>query len=198
MNFLSIAAVATVGYLLGSISFAVIVARSRGVDILKFGSGNPGATNVTRALGSKWGRIVFILDACKGVVASGWPLVCMSEMQLALGVVGLISAIVGHSYSIFLSFRGGKGVATTMGGLLALMPYVLTIGAILWVVTYFFSRMVALASLIFAVSLPVSAYVIYRNEDPRFSLGLVLGALIVIRHRDNIVRMLRGSENKFK
>ena len=198
MSALSIGIVAIIGYLLGSVSFAVIIARSQGVDILKFGSGNPGATNVTRALGSKWGKLVFVLDACKGLVASGWPLICMSESQLELGITGLIASIIGHSYSIFLGFRGGKGVATTMGGLLALMPGVLLVGAVCWVILYSVSRMVALASLVFAVSLPISASMIYQNGDPRFILGLVLGILIFARHRSNIRRMLQGAENSFK
>ena len=198
MTFASILLVSIVGYLLGAISFAVIIARSRGVDILKFGSGNPGATNVTRALGSGWGRLVFALDALKGTIAAGWPLVFMSESGLQLGIIGLITAIIGHSFSIFLNFRGGKGVATTMGGLLALMQWVLLIGVLVWGVVYLTSRMVALASILFAVSLSVSAYLIYDVNDPRFALSLVLGILIIIRHRSNITRMLRGVENRFK
>ena len=95
----------------------MIVARSQGVDILKYGSGNPGATNVTRALGSKYGNIVFACDALKGFAAAAWPLLWMSEAGLKLGIIGLIASIIGHSFSVFLKFKGGKGVATTMGGL---------------------------------------------------------------------------------
>ena len=198
MTFASILIVSIVGYLLGAISFAVIIARSKGVNILKFGSGNPGATNVTRALGSQWGKLVFFLDALKGTVAAGWPLIFMGESDLQLGVIGLIASIIGHSYSIFLKFRGGKGVATTMGGLLALMPSVLLIGVLVWSVVYLTSRIVALASILFAVSLSVSAYCLHDVKDPRFALSLALGILIVARHRSNINRMLQGSENQFK
>lgn len=186
------------GYLLGSISFAVIIARSRGVDILKFGSGNPGATNVTRALGSGWGKLVFTLDMLKGYVAAGWPLIFVSESGLQLGIIGLIASIIGHSFSIFLKFRGGKGVATTMGGLLALMPGVLLIGALCWGIVFLASRMVALASILFAASLSISACFMYGLKDPRFTLGLILGILIIVRHRSNISRMLQGTENQFK
>ena len=198
MTPLNIALVSIVGYLLGAISFAVIVARSQGVDILKYGSGNPGATNVTRALGSKFGNIVFACDALKGFVAAGWPLLWMGEAGLQLGIIGLIASIIGHSFSVFLKFKGGKGVATTMGGLVAIMPIVLLIGVAAWAAIYFTIRMVAIASILFAVSLPISAYWLYGSGDPRLTLGVVLGVLIVLRHRSNISRMLKGTENSFK
>jgi glycerol-3-phosphate acyltransferase PlsY len=198
MTSLNIALVSIVGYLLGAISFAVIVARSQGVDILKYGSGNPGATNVTRALGSKYGNIVFAGDALKGFIAAGWPLLYMGEAGLQLGIIGLIASIIGHSFSVFLKFKGGKGVATTMGGLVAIMPIVLLIGVAAWAAIYFTIRMVAIASILFAVSLPISAYWLYGSGDPRLTLGVVLGVLIVARHRSNIVRMLMGTESSFK
>jgi glycerol-3-phosphate acyltransferase PlsY len=198
MSSLNIVIVSIVGYLLGAISFAVIVARSQGVDILKYGSGNPGATNVTRALGSKYGNIVFACDALKGFAAAGWPLLCMGDAGLQFGIIGLIASIIGHSFSVFLKFKGGKGVATTMGGLLAIMPIVLLIGVAVWAAIFFTTRLVAIASILFAVSLSVSAYLLYGAGDPRFTLGLVLSVLIVVRHRSNIVRMLQGSENSFK
>lgn len=198
MTLFNILIVSIVGYLLGAISFAVIVARSKGVDILKVGSGNPGATNVTRALGSGWGKLVFVLDASKGFAAAGGPLVFMPEPELKLAILGLLASIIGHSFSIFLKFRGGKGVATAMGGLLAIMPLVLLIGILIWGAVFFISRMVALASILFAVSLSVSAYFIYGAGDPRLTLGLALGLLIVVRHRSNISRMLQGAEGHFK
>ena len=197
MVFASILIVSIIGYFLGATSFAVIIARSKGVDILKFGSGNPGATNVTRALGSKWGKLVFALDALKGFVAAGWPLVFISESDLNLAILGLLASIIGHSFSIFLNFRGGKGVATTMGGLLAIMPWVLLIGVFIWGAVFLTSRVVALASILFALSLTISAYFIHGLEDPRFTLSLVIGILIIVRHRSNISRMLQGSENQF-
>ncbi|MDQ8193001.1 glycerol-3-phosphate 1-O-acyltransferase PlsY [Coraliomargarita sp. SDUM461004] len=196
MSVVSILLVILVGYFLGAISFAVIVARSQGIDIFKAGSGNPGATNVKRTLGAKWGNTVFALDALKGFLAAGWPLLAYGGDN-RLAVIGLIAAILGHSFSIFLKFRGGKGVATTIGGLLALMWAVLLIGLVIWLIVFYTSKMVALASMLFAVSLPIAAYFIHGSEDPRFYLGIVLAVLIVVRHRSNIVRMLSGKENKF-
>jgi glycerol-3-phosphate acyltransferase PlsY len=198
MTSLNIALVSIVGYLLGAISFAVIVARSQGIDILKYGSGNPGATNVTRALGSKYGNLVFACDALKGFIAAGWPLLWLGDAGLRLGIVGLIASIIGHSFSIFLKFKGGKGVATTMGGLVAIMWPALLVGVTAWALVFFTTRMVAIASILFAVSLPVSAYLLYGSGDPRLTLGVVLGVLIIVRHRSNIVRMLKGTENSFK
>ena len=195
MTVVSILLITIIGYLLGAISFAVIIARSKGVDIFKEGSGNPGATNVKRILGRKWGNAVFALDALKGFAAAGLPLLVYHDDRLA--VIGLIAAILGHSFSVFLKFRGGKGVATTIGGLLALMCPTLLIGLVVWLIIFYTKKVVALASIFFAVSLPMSAYFIYGTEDPRFYLGVVLALFIVVRHRSNIIRMFSGKENKF-
>lgn len=199
MSAVSILIVTLVGYVIGAISFAVIIARSQGVDIFTVGSGNPGATNVKRALGKKWGNLTFALDALKGFVAAGWPLLAYGGDD-GLAVIGLIAAILGHSFSIFLKFRGGKGVATAIGGLLALMWPVLLIGLAVWLVTFYTSKVVALASILFALSLPVSTYFFYfrlDSRDPRFYLGIVLAILIVVRHRSNIARMFSGKESRF-
>ncbi|MFO8027509.1 MAG: glycerol-3-phosphate 1-O-acyltransferase PlsY [Opitutales bacterium] len=196
MDTLEIILVSVVGYLLGSISFAVIVSKRQGVDIFTEGSGNPGATNVKRTLGAKWGNIVFALDALKGLVAAGWPILLLAELRLA--VIGLIAAIIGHSFSPFLKFRGGKGVATTMGGLAAIMPLSLLVGLLAWLLVFFTTKFVALASIIFAFSLPVSALNLYGSSDPRFTLSLMLCVLIFFRHRSNLRRLLQGKENRFK
>ena len=195
MSVFSIILVTIIGYLLGAISFAVIIARSKGVDILKEGSGNPGATNIKRILGKKLGHAVFTLDALKGFAATILPLVVYDDNRLA--IIGLIAAILGHSFSVFLKFQGGKGVATTIGGLLVLMYPVLLLGLAVWLIIFYTKKVVALASIFFAVSLPISAYFIYGIEDPRFYLGLVLALLIVVRHRSNITRMFSGKESKF-
>ena len=195
MSVFSIILVTIIGYLLGAISFAVIIARSKGVDIFKEGSGNPGATNVKRILGKKWGHAVFTLDALKGFAATVLPLMVYGDDRLA--IIGLIAAILGHSFSVFLKFRGGKGVATTIGGLLVLMCPVLLLGLVVWLIIFYTKKVVALASIFFAGSLPISAYFIYSTEDPRFYLGLVLALLIVVRHRSNITRMFSGNESKF-
>lgn len=197
MNTLAIALVSLAGYLIGSVSFAVLVARAKGIDIFTEGSGNPGATNVKRTLGARAGNLVFVMDALKGTVAAGWPLLFFGDDGLHLGIIGLVAAIFGHSYSVFLRFRGGKGVATTMGGLLAVMPLALLAGVVLWLLVFAISRMVGLASIVFALSLPVSAGWLYAQDDPRFTLAVLLAILIVLRHRSNIARILQGKETKF-
>ncbi|MFU8847215.1 MAG: glycerol-3-phosphate 1-O-acyltransferase PlsY [Opitutales bacterium] len=198
MSYFEISLVSLVGYLLGSISFAVLVSQRQGVDIFKQGSGNPGATNVKRVLGAKWGNLVFALDALKGLVAAGWPILAFSEFGLRLAVIGLVAAIIGHSFSVFLKFRGGKGVATTMGGLLAIMPLSLLIGLGVWLLVFYPTKLVALASIAFAFSLPVTALNLYGSGDPRFTLSMMLCILIFFRHRSNLKRMLQGEENSFK
>jgi glycerol-3-phosphate acyltransferase PlsY len=195
MTAVSILLITIIGYLLGAINFAVIIARSKGVDIFKEGSGNPGATNVKRILGKKWGYTVFSLDALKGFTAAGLPLIVYGDDRLA--VIGLIAAILGHSFSVFFKFRGGKGVATTIGGLLALMCPVVLIGLVVWLIIFYTKRIVALASIFFAVTLPISSYFIYRTEEPRFYLAVILALFIVARHRSNIIRMFSGRESKF-
>lgn len=198
MSILEIIAVAVIGYLLGSISFAQIIARRHGVDILKAGSGNPGATNVKRVLGKRAGNLCFALDFLKGCVASGIPLLPFlgaREPEL-LGLIALAAAILGHSFSVFLKFKGGKGVAVTMGGLAMLMFSVVLIGAALWCLVFFTTRYVSLASIVFGVSLPISAGFLGFGAS-QVTFALILAILIVLRHRSNIQRLLRGEENRF-
>ena len=198
MNPLEGLSVVVIGYLIGSVSFSVIIARRLGVNIFAVGSGNPGATNVKRVLGAKWGNLVFSLDAWKGLVAAGWPLLFFDGGEMKLAILGLLASLAGHSYSVFLKFRGGKGVATTMGGLLAIMPVALLVGLLVWLVFYYASRVVALASILFALSLPISSAWLYSSADSRFILGCALCLLIIFRHKSNISRLLQGKENSFK
>ena len=198
--------VALVGYLLGSIPFGVIVAKRYGVDIFSVGSGNPGATNVLRSIGKPAGYMVFFLDFLKGLIAVTWflfPWVSFSG-DSTLGLWGLPGAVLGHTYPIFSSFRGGKGVATTMGGLLGVMPGCLIIGLVTWVIIFFSTRYVALASIGFGVSLPVCAIVnVWSNPDHSSVIGTIALAFVIMvwiiwRHRSNIVRLRNGTENRFK
>lgn len=196
MTFFSILIVFIVGYLIGSVSFSVIIARSHGIDIFKEGSGNPGATNIKRVLGAKWGNLTFFLDAIKGYVASSWHLLIFGGDNY-LAIIGILAAILGHSFSIFLKFRGGKGVATAMGGLFAIMWVVLLVGIAVWFITFFFSKIVALASIFFAISLPIAAFFILGLDDHRLYLSLILCLFIVVRHHSNIIRILTGKEKSF-
>ncbi len=189
-----------VGYFIGSINFAVLLAKSKGLDLFSVGSGNPGATNVKRTMGALWGNTIFILDFSKGFFA-----VFLSQYIFGLdginsdllGILGLMGAILGHSFSVFLRFRGGKGVATTMGGLLALMPWVLVTGLIAWLAVFFVTRVVALGSIMFAVSLPISFYFLHGLSDVRWIFCLVLAVLIIFRHYSNIQRLVSGNEHHF-
>lgn len=196
MSWSQIIIVTVVGYLLGSLPFAVWVARANGVDILKAGSGNPGATNVKRVVGKKAGNLVFALDALKGFVAAGWPLLVYAADNNSLAIPGLIAAVAGHSFSIFISFRGGKGVATTMGGLAVIALVPLLVGLVVWVVAFFASRYVSLASLLFGISLPIAAW-LTGEPRPTLLFLVLLAALIIVRHRNNIQRLFNGSEHRF-
>ncbi|MFP6887215.1 MAG: glycerol-3-phosphate 1-O-acyltransferase PlsY [Opitutales bacterium] len=197
-------AVLLVGYLLGSIPFAVIVAKRAGVDIFSVGSGNPGATNVLREVGKQAGYCVFVLDFLKGLAATTWfllPIFVFSE-DPTLGLWGLPAAVLGHTFPVFSRFRGGKGVASTMGGLLGVMPASLIIGLVTWMILFYFTRYVAVASIGFGVSLPVSALVVTMVGEEGSHWGKVVLALLVMgwitwRHRSNIVRLREGTENQF-
>jgi len=190
-----------IGYALGSIPFAVIIARRHGIDIFQSGSGNPGATNVKRVLGQKAGNLCFALDCVKGLAAAWLPQGLFAGepgpgLGLGLGILGLVGAILGHSYSCFIGFKGGKGVAVTMGGLLALNPGVLLIGIGVWSVAFYASRYVSLASILFGVSLPISAF-LFNSPSVLTAFLALLAGLIIVRHKANIQRLINGTENKF-
>jgi len=191
-----------IAYIIGSINFAICLAKSRGVDLFTSGSGNPGATNVKRTMGDFWGNTVFILDFLKGyvviLIAQELSNLYQSDLDW-LFVIALIGVILGHNFSLFLKFRGGKGVATTMGGMAGFMFPVLAVGLIIWLVTFFMTRFVALASIFFALSLPVSAYFFYAEGSwiLRVIVSIIIAILIVVRHFSNIKRLLRGEEHCF-
>ena len=200
MNPILILVAFAVGYLIGSIPFGYLIAKSRGVDILSVGSGNPGATNVKRSVGKGAGNICFTLDALKGVVSAGWPLwipaVAPETASAAPGIIGLLGAIAGHSFSIFLKFRGGKGVATAMGGLLVIMPIVLIVGIAAWMVVFYSTGYVSLASLVFGATLPLSS-ALMASPNEEIGLAAFLAVLIVVRHHSNIRRLVAGTESRF-
>ncbi|MCW5549751.1 MAG: glycerol-3-phosphate 1-O-acyltransferase PlsY [Opitutaceae bacterium] len=207
--------VLAVGYLLGALPFGYLVARAKGVNIFEVGSRNPGATNVRRVLGKGPGNLVFALDALKGAVASAWALLARTEAVFTcempewgldfmvggegwtlLGVAGLVGAMLGHSFSCFTKFKGGKGVATGAGGIFVIIPVSALIAAAVWALVFFAFRYVSLASMVAALSLPLTVWL--RDRPP---LVVVLTGLIalfvIIRHRENIKRLLNGTENRF-
>ena len=195
-----------VGYLLGSIPFGVLVAKRMGVDIYSVGSGNPGATNVLRSIGKPAGYTVFLLDFLKGVLATVWfkfgMIAFSGDPNLALW--GLPAAVLGHTYPLFAKFKGGKGVATAMGGLLGVMPGCLLIGLVSWGVIFVTTRYVAVASIGFGLSLPLCSIIGYWNADDKsghFSkviLSLIIMVWIIWRHRSNLQRLKDGTENRFE
>jgi glycerol-3-phosphate acyltransferase PlsY len=198
-----LAIAAAAGYLLGALPFGYLVARTRGVNIFEVGSGSSGATNVGRVLG-RWPRnIVFFLDTLKGAVAAGWPLLVVwgavraFDVPSVLGFVGLGFALVGHSFSCFTRFRGGKGVATAAGGILVLMPVIALITAAVWLAVFYATRYVSLASILAALSLPALA-VLYHKEAAAVWVAGLMAAFVVVRHRANIVRLVRGTEHRFE
>lgn len=202
LDLLLIAAVA--GYFLGALPCGYLVARSKGINIFEHGSKNPGATNVRRVLGEKFGasgkrlgNLVFFLDALKGAVATGWPLIYnWEEFHADLCIAGLVAALLGHSFSCFTKFKGGKGVATATGGLLVLMPAAIAIALAVWLATFYSLRYVSLASILAALTLPVAAFFL---KLPPLLVGVagLIAAFVVLRHRTNIARLLDGTENKF-
>ena len=192
------------GYLLGAIPFGVIIARSKGVDIFKFGSGNPGATNVKRACGKAAGNLCFALDALKGFLAVMLPTFAIyfganiADSEAMLKIAALVAAIVGHMYPIFTGFMGGKGVSVTIGGLAGFMWLAILIGLVLWVIVYYSSKYVSLASIAMSLSLPVSSSMIYGVKTPQTYLAIFLAIVVILKHHSNIRRLLNGTENRFK
>ena len=197
---------ALIGYLLGSLPFGYVVARAHGVDIFKEGSGNPGATNVKRVLGEKFGakgkragNFVFVLDALKGALAASWamwPLLHAPDARM-LGLIGVIAAVLGHSFSIFTKFKGGKGVATAAGGVLVLMPVPCVIGLAAWVLTFLVTRYVSLGSIVGAIVVPTAGWLSGQHSLPLNIVVTLLGLFVIVRHRENIKRLIAGTESKF-
>ncbi len=203
---ISVLIAAVVGYLLGSLPFGYLVARAKGVNIFEVGSRNPGATNVRRVMGHGAGNIVLVLDVAKGAVAAfapyAWRLAfARGATQFGpqeysyFALAGVIGAILGHSFSCFTGFRGGKGVATGAGGFLVLFPAGALVALGVFGVAVALTRFVSLASMLAAVSLPFSAYFLHGSP---FLTGVttVLAVFIIYRHRSNISRLLAGTESK--
>jgi len=203
--FAAIGIFALLGYLIGSVNFAVLVAKKHGVDILKEGSGNPGATNVKRVLGKGPGNLVFALDVLKGFIGAGLPYLLLrinpndfliKEIFFVVCVAGFVGTLLGHCFSCFLKFKGGKGVASTIGGLLVLLPVPILIGATLWGLVFLASRYVSLASIALGVSLPVSCFFLKYGQS-QFWFAAAIAAFNIWTHRSNIGRLLSGTESRF-
>ncbi len=198
-------------YLLGSISFGMLIAAAHGIDLRKVGSGNIGATNLSRALGRRWAYVCFILDLAKGLLPTLAAGLWLGDNRTTGGLIAQLAvgcaAILGHVFPIYLGFKGGKGVATSFGVTLGLWPYYTICAAItlaVWVVFVLIWRYVSLASVVAAFAFPVILFAAiaiipgWRFADlwPLLIVAIVIPVMVFIRHRDNIVRLLAGTESK--
>lgn len=186
----------TIAYLLGSIPFGLVFAKwIKGVDLRQIGSGNIGASNAGRALGRRWAIAVFFCDFLKGclpVLAIRWVGIDPAHVPMFQLFVGT-AAVLGHCYSIYLKFQGGKAVATGCGAIVAVDWTVFVAGGIVWLITRRLTRYNGLASILMSVTWPIAAWL--RHDPPEIVLGTALLALLIlVRHRSNIGRMLAGTE----
>jgi glycerol-3-phosphate acyltransferase PlsY len=187
-----------VSYLLGAIPFGLLVGKlTKGIDIRQFGSGNIGASNVLRTLGPGPALLVFVLDTAKGFAAVE---ICR---RLGLGewwiVAGGLLSVFGHTFSVFLGFKGGKGVATALGVIIGLSPVIAAVGFGIWVVLVAMTRYISVASITAAVSVPVQM-ALWRSMEtpgPYLALACVAAAAIVVKHIPNIRRLAKGTEPRF-
>lgn len=200
-------ATALVAYLLGSIPTGYLVAKARGIDIRSVGSGNIGATNVFRVLGKPAGIFVLLVDAAKGFLACEFAgrvtfSLLASRMNAALPdaevlrIVGGLFAILGHNYTCWLRFKGGKGIATSAGVVLALLPQALALALGAWLLLFFLTRYVSVASITAAFILPFAAWWAGRSIR-MIVVAALISALAIYKHRSNIQRLLNGTENRF-
>jgi len=196
-------AVALVAYLLGSIPTGYLVARAKGIDIRTVGSGNIGATNAFRVLGKTAGAGVLIVDGLKGYAACAW--LCDALLQLlnvpaadaeTHRIVAGFAAVLGHNYTCWLRFKGGKGIATTAGVYFALAPLSVSIAISAWIILVVATRYVSIGSLAAAVALPTAVW--FRKDCPLL-LGIAttaLGLLAIFKHKANIQRLIAGTESR--
>ena len=189
-------------FFLGSIPFGMLLARAKGVDIRAVGSGNIGATNVVRALGPKVGLAVFVLDVLKGVIPA---VVTKQLIQAPIGEVQIqtlsmimgVIAILGHMFSPFIGFKGGKGVATGFGAALGAITGAALVAFAVIVLTVAITRYVSLGSILSAISVPVASMLVFHDSPQLLPILVVMVVFIVWKHRSNIERLKNGTESKF-
>jgi len=193
-----------VSYLIGSIPFGVFAGGIAGIDIRQHGSGNIGATNVLRILGKKYGIAVFLADALKGLIAvrlAVWVAGSDPFHRNLLGILAAIFVIIGHSFPVWLRFRGGKGVATSGGACFGLLPVPALIAGIVWIAVFFACRYVSVASIVATSALPLTVWIFSDGwNSPNylvFVLSVFIALLVIWRHRENVVRLARGTEPRF-
>jgi glycerol-3-phosphate acyltransferase PlsY len=204
---LTFAVVVIGSYLLGSIPFGYLAGRIAGIDIRKCGSGNVGATNVIRTLGKGYGYPVFVADFLKGFAAVKVSLLITTRVQPEwnspeiFGILAAISSVIGHSFPIWLRFKGGKGVATSAGALFGLAPVAALVGAAIWTLTFWLTGYVSVASIAAAAALPfiilITTWLSRTAGKSLFYSSVCLAAVVIWRHRSNLSRLMRGTEPRF-
>ena len=184
-----------VAYILGSIPNALWIGKVfKGIDVREHGSKNTGSTNAARVLGAKLGILTLILDISKGAIPTLIATMLL-DSSISIILVG-ICAILGHSFSIFMKFKGGKAVATTVGVFIVLVPGAILLAAVIFFLVFGITRYVSLSSMIGAISLPIWIILFYKNI-PLTIFGIIIAILIIVRHKSNIQRLLNGTESKF-
>jgi glycerol-3-phosphate acyltransferase PlsY len=202
MNILLIVGLTLFAYVIGSVPFGLLIAKTQGKDIRTMGSGNIGATNVLRCLGKPLGITCFALDALKGFLPAFFfpaieKILCPNAVGPTFGILFGAAAILGHNFPVFLKFKGGKGVATSAGVLLGVAPLAVVIGVLTWVLVFYTSGYVSLGSIIAALVVVATGWT--AGYGPVIATALtLLGALTVWRHRENIKRLIAGTEHKFQ
>jgi acyl phosphate:glycerol-3-phosphate acyltransferase len=181
-------------YLAGSIPFGALLARLKGIDLRQVGSGNIGATNVARAMGKGWAVAVLAADACKGFV----PVWLGRHFGLSATAIALAgaAAIIGHTFTLFLRGRGGKGVATSLGVALALSPVAALVGFVAYVLVFAATRLSSLGSLLGVWTFALLFVLREQPERPLSALAIGGAVLVTLRHRENIARLVRGEEKR--
>ena len=192
-----------VAYLIGSIPTALIISKKFfDIDIREYGSGNMGATNTFRVLGSRYGTIVMILDMMKGMAAvmlyNFLPYYFHNELERTNFMIGLgLSAVIGHIFPVFAGFRGGKGVATLFGMILAVQPIVAVSCVGVFILVLYLTRYVSLSSILAALCLPICVLWIWNEHEVMYRVfAILVAALVVFTHQKNIGRILRGVESR--
>ena len=190
-------------YIIGSIPTAVWVSKSVfGIDIRDYGSGNAGATNSFRVLGSKWGSFVMLVDVTKGVIATSLyiliPFYLTNELARTNFMIALgMAAVLGHILPIFANFRGGKGVATLLGMALAIQPMVALLCLVVFLITLLSTRFVSLSSIFAGVAFMVLILFIFNEKETIYRLfAIIVAMMVVVTHQKNISRLIKGTENK--
>ena len=202
-SMLVMAGCALASYLLGAIPFGYVIARARGIDIRRVGSGNIGATNVFRCVGKPWGLLTLACDFLKGFAPAFFlPLAAHRLGSTAdpgmLGVACAFSAVAGHNWPVYLGFKGGKGVATSAGAVLGIAWQAVLIGLGAWIVIFLLTRYVSVASILTALVIAGASWPLYREAGLLVPLALtVLGIVIAWRHKGNVRRLLNGTEHRF-